>query len=41
MKCQGFFSVKNKRNIANSLSAEYVHRVVKVKLTKQILESTF
>ena len=31
MKYQGLFSVKNKKNIINKLSAEYGHRVVKVK----------
>ena len=31
MKCQFLFSVKNKKNIANLLSAELAQRVVKVK----------
>ena len=31
MKCQSLFSGKNKKNIINLLSAEYVHRVVNAK----------
>ena len=31
MKCQSLFSQKNKKNIINLLSAEFAHRVVKVK----------
>ena len=31
MKCQILFSGKNKKNIINLLSVEFVHTVVKVK----------
>ena len=36
MKCQSLFSMKNKRNVVNVLSAEFAHRDVKVNKVSQI-----
>ena len=36
MKCHILFSGENKKNIINLLSAEFAHKVVKVKIISQI-----